>query len=230
MMYGPSDAERSRKFYDELGIVEWDHPTRSPSSRVPFEMHKRMLARSVQPGSRVLEVGAGPGRFTIELARLRARVVVADISPIQLRLNEQMVAQAGIKSSVEARLVLDVVDLSSIASHSCDAVVAFGGPISYAFDRAEEALAGCLRVTRPGGLVLASVMSLIGSVRHHLRGVVEEMSTLRARHNRLNGTQWRAATHLPQMPDVPMERDRRPALLPPVRAGGGRCVECPVVE
>ena len=29
----------------------------------------------------MLDIGAGPGRFTIELARLGADVVVADLSP-----------------------------------------------------------------------------------------------------------------------------------------------------
>jgi 2-polyprenyl-3-methyl-5-hydroxy-6-metoxy-1,4-benzoquinol methylase len=176
VMQDPSDAERSRTFYDQLGIVEWDRLTRSPSSRVAFEMHKRLLARFVKPGFRVLEIGAGPGRFTIELAQLGATIVTTDISPVQLQLNHHKVAEAGLESNVDSRLVLDVTDLSSVANESFDAVVAFGGPLSYAFEDAEDALGGCLRVTRPGGMVLASVMSLVGSLRFHLAGVVEEMS------------------------------------------------------
>ena len=103
-------------------------------------------------------------------------MVASDISPVQLALNERMVGEAGAESGVEARVVLDVADLSSIDDASFDAVVVFGGPLSYAFDAAETALQGCLRVCRPGGTVLASVMSLIGSLRDHLAGVVDEMS------------------------------------------------------
>ncbi len=72
--------------------------------------------------------------------------------------------------------MLDVADRSVIPDASFEAVVAFGGPLSYVFDAAESALGGCLRVTRPTGLMLASVMSLVGSLRYHLAGVTEEIS------------------------------------------------------
>ncbi|MGI8535304.1 MAG: hypothetical protein ACR2K2_02185 [Mycobacteriales bacterium] len=43
-----------------------------------------------------------------------------------------------------------------------DAALAFGGPLSCAFDRVDEAVNGLFRVVRPGGPVVASVMSTIG--------------------------------------------------------------------
>jgi hypothetical protein len=54
-------------------------------------------------------------------------------------------------------------------------VVVYGGPISYAFDEAPVDLAECIRVTRPGGVVLGRVMSTIGSFRWFLPGVAEEI-------------------------------------------------------
>jgi SAM-dependent methyltransferase len=122
---------------------------------------------------RVLEVGAGPGRFTIALASMGIRVVVTDLSEVQLELNARHVAEAGHEASVESRATVDVCELGRYADGEFDAVVAYGGPLSYAFDRAGEALAGLLRVTRPGGPVIASVMSTLGAYRHFLRSVVE---------------------------------------------------------
>jgi ubiquinone/menaquinone biosynthesis C-methylase UbiE len=168
-------VEVVRAHFDALAEGEWDRLVQSPRTRVSLELHRRMLARFVQPGSRVLEVGAGPGRFTIELADLDAAVVVSDVSTVQLRLNEVKVADAGRDHAVEDRLVLDVRDLSAFADDSFDAVVAYGGPISYAFEQAEEALGECLRVTRPKGVVLASVMTTLGTMRLFLPTVVNEM-------------------------------------------------------
>ena len=65
------------------------------------------------------------------------------------------------------RVLADVTDLSAFADDSFDAVVCYGGPLSYLIDRAEAGLAELLRVTRPGGYVLLSVMSLVGAVVHY---------------------------------------------------------------
>ena len=63
-------TERIRGHFDQLGEGEWGRLADSPSGRIAFEVHRRMLAEHIRPGDRVLEVGAGPGRFTITLAEL----------------------------------------------------------------------------------------------------------------------------------------------------------------
>jgi SAM-dependent methyltransferase len=162
-----------RAYFDLFADGEWERLAASLPARVSFEIHRRFLGRFVAAGMRVLEVGAGPGRFTIELAALGARATVTDLSPVQLDLNARYVAAAGHTTAVESRAVLDVCDVTRYADGEFDAVVAYGGPLSYAFDRAGQALAGLLRITRPGGLVIASVMSTLGSYRHLLTGAVE---------------------------------------------------------
>jgi SAM-dependent methyltransferase len=162
---------RLRQLFDEYGEREWQRLDADARSRASFEIHRRFLARFISGGMRVLEIGAGPGRFTIELARLGGRVVVTDISPAQLALNEEQVRRAGFASDVEERRQLDVCNLSDLADGEFDAVVAYGGPLSYAFERAEDSLAEMLRVTGPGGVVVASVMALVGTLRFFLPGV-----------------------------------------------------------
>ncbi len=166
---GVSDEEREliEVLFDEWGEAEWDRMESDVAARVSLEIHRRFLARYL-PFGRVLEVGAGAGRFTIELARSGRSVVVGDLSRVQLELNARHVAEAGCQAAIEARLRVDICDLSGFESASFDGVVAFGGPLSYVFDRAPEALSECLRVLRPGGTIVASVMSLVGSARHFL--------------------------------------------------------------
>ncbi|HEX8771144.1 MAG TPA: class I SAM-dependent methyltransferase [Acidimicrobiales bacterium] len=162
------DASGVKRYFDELGEKEWDRLEIDLRSRVSLEMHRRFLRRWVLPGKRVLEVGAGPGRFTIELARLGCRVVASDISGVQLDLNKRHVADASLSDQVESWRCLDVRDMSELATWSFDAVVAYGGPLSYVFEDVPRALAECLRVVAPGGPVVASVMSLPGSARFFL--------------------------------------------------------------
>jgi SAM-dependent methyltransferase len=127
-------------------------------------VHAHYLRRFVGAGDRVLDVGAGPGRFTIDLARAGAEVVVADVSAKQLELNREKLREAGLEERVLERVVVDVCDLSPFADGTFDATVCYGGPLSYVLDRAPGAVAELCRVTRPGGHVLVSVMSLVGAI------------------------------------------------------------------
>ncbi len=165
-MSGAWDPERTAEFFDAYGEQEW---LRFESGRTPgpsLATHVEMLERYVRPGDRVLDAGAGPGRFTLELLRLGAEVTALDISPGQLELLRARVPD------VEA-VVGDITDLSRFAEGSFDAVVCFGGPLSYVCDDAVTAVAELARVTTPGGHVLVSVMGFAGAVIHYTPIIVD---------------------------------------------------------
>ncbi|TML15364.1 MAG: class I SAM-dependent methyltransferase [Actinobacteria bacterium] len=162
------DPTHVASFYDAYGDQEWTRFDDGRTPRPSLEVHLEHLRRFVKPGDHVLDIGAGPGRFSIELARLGAAVTVADISPGQLALNEARVAAEGLEHRVVERAVADVLDLAQWEDGTFDVTVCFGGPLSYILDDAETAVAELVRVTKPGGHVLVSVMSLVGAATHFL--------------------------------------------------------------
>ena len=167
------ERQHTAAFFDDYGEQEW---TRFDEGRTPPQsvaVHLTKLREFVNVGDRVLDVGAGPGRFTIELARLGADIVVADISARQLELNRERVEEAGLESRISERVQAGVTDLSLFDDASFEAVVCFGGPLSYVVDRAEQGVAELLRVTRPGGHALLSVMSLIGAAVHFIEPLLD---------------------------------------------------------
>lgn len=167
------DPQSIAAHFDGFAEREWTRLTRSPVDEISLAIHTHYLEQYVRPGDGVLEIGAGPGRFTEVLARLGARVAVADISPVQLGLNERMATERGFAHAVVERRQLDICDLSLYGSGTFDMVVAYGGPFSYVIDRRDVALAECLRVLRRDGALLLSVMSLWGSAHAHLTGVLD---------------------------------------------------------
>jgi len=158
--------------YDEYGEQEWERFTRSPADEVSLFLHTHYLEQFVKPGSRVLDIGAGPGRFTQIMADMGCHVVVADISQVQLNLHRKYAEMLGFEEAVEERLKLDICDMSCLSSEAFDAVICYGGPLSYVFDQASSALGECVRVCRRGGHILASVMSLWGAAHRYLEGVL----------------------------------------------------------
>ena len=169
------DREQTAKAYDAYGEREWDRHETAPMHRVSFHIHRHYLTEFIHRDDRVLEAGAASGRFTVELARLGARIVVTDISPGQLELNVANVGEAGLGSAVEARELADIVDLSVYEDSSFDAVVCYGGPLSHVMDRADEALDELLRVTKPGGYLLLGVMSRHGALHAFLPSAESEI-------------------------------------------------------
>lgn len=173
-MESTDDAvRRVRQYFDEMVDEEWHRLTGTPAARVSFEVHRRFLDKYVEPGMRVLEVGAGPGRFTGVLVQRGCRVTVTDISTGQVEANRRRMTEAGHAAAVDEWRVADVRDLSRFEDDGFDAVIAFGGPLSYVFDHATEALIGMRRLVGGHGFVLASVMSLLGAWRHFLPAVLE---------------------------------------------------------
>jgi len=159
--------------YDQLADGEWQRLVSSPIDEVNLHVHAHYLRQHIPAGASVLEIGAGAGRFTQILAELGARVWVADLSPVQLDLNRRYAAELGFETAVVERRLTDITDLSAYADASFDRVVAYGGPFSYVLERRGEALAECVRVLRPGGILLGSVMSLWGSCHRHLLRVLD---------------------------------------------------------
>ena len=160
------NPSRVSEYFDDYGEREWERFENGTTPGPSMTTLTRMLEGYVRPGDKVLDAGAGPGRFTLELLRLGAHVTALDISPGQLELLRARVPD------VEA-VVGDITDLSRFADGSFDATVCYGGPVSYVGDLADRAVAELARVTKPGGYVLVSVMGFGGAVIHFASYMVE---------------------------------------------------------
>jgi SAM-dependent methyltransferase len=168
------DPDWVRAHYDQYAEKEWERWDKSPVDSIKFEVHLHYLREYLQAGDRILEIGAGPGRFTQELAVISDQIVVADISPVQLELNRGNARSLGFSGAVERWVECDMCDLGPhFRDGEFNAVVCYGGPLSYVFDERERALGELSRVTRPGGYILLGVMSLWGAVHHFLPGVLQ---------------------------------------------------------
>jgi SAM-dependent methyltransferase len=156
----PDDHERDpvRAYYDVRGESEWHRLDNPHEGAVEQELHRRAFEELLPPGARVLDLGGGPGRWTIWLARRGHRVVLVDLSPRLLEIARRELAEAGVEP--EAVLEGDARDLGGFADGEFDAVLALG-PFYHLVTAPDRELAAreVGRVLRPGGLLLATVMT-----------------------------------------------------------------------
>ena len=163
------DPRYTKAFYDAYGLAEWSRLEATAYGRLQAIIHTDFLERYLRSGYRVLDAGSGPGRFSALIAKLGGRVTVLDISRRQLDLARERLTEAKLLANVEGFLEGDIVDLSMLPDGHFDLVVCYGGALSYVCEQRERAAAQLLRVTRPGGVLLVSVMSRFGVAANAVR-------------------------------------------------------------
>lgn len=158
--------EDVRAYYDQYGEREWERLTRPADGTIEQAINQRVIAQYLPTGARILDVGGGPGRYTIWLAERGHRVTLADLSPGLLEIAHREIVAAGVERQVEAIVEADACDLSRWQDGTFDAVLAFG-PFYHLPDPTdrERAAAELTRVLRTGGVAFIALMPRLAFLR-----------------------------------------------------------------
>lgn len=189
------DAKQVTDFYNLDAEREWQRLVSSPEEEVKLQVHNHYLEKYLHKEMNVLEIGAGPGRFTQTLHDIGCQILVSDISPVQLQANRDKAKELGFDNSVTDWQTVDVSNLGQFTDRSFDAIVAYGGPLSYVFDQLDQALSECHRVLGPDGLLIASVMSLWGTLHRYFASFPESDPTPIVEHGDLTADTYPGTTH-----------------------------------
>lgn len=146
--------------YSAFGENEW-HRLSWPEGAIEFAVTTHALGKHLPPKGRILDIGGGPGRYSIWLAQRGHTIVLADLSPAMLDIARGKIAQAGVGSRIEDVVACDTCDLSRFADDSFDAVLCLGPfyHLPAAADR-ERAAAELVRVLKWGGMAFIAFMPL----------------------------------------------------------------------
>jgi SAM-dependent methyltransferase len=164
-----------RAYYEQYGEREWERLTRPTDGIVEQAINQHTIAQHLAPAASVLDIGGGPGRYTIWLAERGHRVTLADLSPGLLEIARREVTVAGVASQVDAIVEADACDLSRWDDGTFDAVLALG-PFYHLPEPAdrERAAAELVRVLRPGGVAFIALMPRLSFLRRVISLAAEQ--------------------------------------------------------
>ena len=168
MSYNP---EIPRNRYDNYGDREWTRLERDGHGELLYRVHLELLKRYINPTDKVLEIGAGSGRYTKDLVNMCEALTVGDISSHQIEFNKSKMKEMSLFQKVKAFYVLDMLDMSVFSDSAFDCVVCIGGAINYLLDREADGITEMLRVLKPGGILVMGAMSFIGASLYYLDGI-----------------------------------------------------------
>ncbi len=144
-------------FYDRAD--EDGRLKRSRHGQLEYAVTMDYIHRFAPSGSRVLEVGAGTGRYSVALAGEGFRVTAVELAESNL----QVLRENG-KGMENLRAVRgDATDLSGFADRSFDITLVLG-PMYHLYEREEihKAIDEAIRVTRKDGIVFFAFISVFG--------------------------------------------------------------------
>src|SRR5260370_39204481 len=89
-----------------------------------FAVTQRVAADYLPAGARVLDIGGGPGRYSLWLAERGHHVTLADLSPALIALARDKIDKSPVRALVDDIVVADIRDLSRWADGTFDAALA----------------------------------------------------------------------------------------------------------
>jgi ubiquinone/menaquinone biosynthesis C-methylase UbiE len=152
---GASREEIVSKFYTQY--EEDNRLERSVHGRLEYAVTMNYIHRYADKNVKVLEVGAGTGRYSIALAKEGMDVTAIELVEKNLEvLREHSKGISNIKS-----LQGDATNLEKLADNTYDVTLVFG-PLYHLYeaDEVNKAIDEAIRVTKPGGVILFAFISV----------------------------------------------------------------------
>ena len=158
-MTNDSSLDEVREYYAHFAEREWERLSNPGEGAIEFALTCRALLRHLPERGTILDIGGGPGRYTIWLAERGFRVALADLSPRMLEIAREKINRAGVGAGIESITVADARDLSAWRDASFDAVLSLG-PFYHLPEEADRksAVSELVRVLKPGGTAFIALM------------------------------------------------------------------------
>lgn len=152
-----------KEYYDKCSGDEWNRIAGRPE----FLLTVRFMDRYIKSGDRVLDIGGGPGRYSLYLAKRGCDVTLFDLSDANIEFAKQKAAEQGvtIKTVCGDARVADCL-LNEQYDH-----VLLMGPMYHLLEESDriKAVNSALKLLKSNGVLFASFINMIAGMIYAMK-------------------------------------------------------------
>jgi S-adenosylmethionine-dependent methyltransferase len=151
-----------KEFYENNVESEWDRLQRH---YIEFDINRNLMDKYIKPGDSVLDVGGGPGRYSLYFADRGCDVTLVDLSCANIEFAKKKANERGIQLKAFAG---DARETDNFTHEQYDHILLMG-PLYHLLEEADrvKAIEACIKLLKPGGILYAAFISSYANVIYY---------------------------------------------------------------
>lgn len=156
-------ADAVSKYYDEAVEYEWNR-LNNAYSIVEYRSTLHLIEKYFPKTGAILDIGSGPGRYSIRLLEMGYKVSLLDVSKKELEYAEMLIKEKGL--SAEAFYHKSALELQELQGQKYDALLIMG-PMYHLHSRADrvKVMRDAYELLNDGGTAIISYINTWGVLR-----------------------------------------------------------------
>jgi 2-polyprenyl-3-methyl-5-hydroxy-6-metoxy-1,4-benzoquinol methylase len=152
-----------KHYYDTNAEHEWER-LNNPYTNIEYQTTLHLINRYFPKTGSLLDIGSGPGRYSLALLKQGYRVSLLDLSINELELAKQKIEEARLKA--EQYYCMSALDLNQLPSESFDGILLMG-PLYHLHqdEERQKVLRETKRILKPNGAALISYINTLGVLK-----------------------------------------------------------------
>ncbi|MFW6016735.1 MAG: class I SAM-dependent methyltransferase, partial [bacterium] len=159
------------KYYDTNPENEWQRLKRH---KIEFDITKRYLSEYIKKKSKILDVGGGPGRYSIHLAEQGHEVSLLDLSFANIQFAREKAKEANVE--IKQYIHANALELSEKVSGEYDVVLCMG-PLYHLYQENDriKVVELCMKKLRQRGILFAAFISAYAPMIDFIKNYPEDI-------------------------------------------------------
>lgn len=155
--------EKVTEYYDEFAEVEWER-LNNPYSRVEFESTMHLIKKYFPKKGKILDIGSGPGRYSLKLAEMGYQMSLLDISEKELDIAKDKFVLNNYSS--DGFHCLSALELDKFKDEEFDAILLLG-PMYHLHKKEDrkKVLDSVNRILKSNGVAIIAYINTLGVLK-----------------------------------------------------------------